>query len=273
MPDSTFSVHPTAIVDPDAELAEGVNIGPFCFVGPQVKLGPGTRLVAHATVLGPTLLGAHNVVYPYATLGAAPQDRSFNGQPTRLVVADQCVFREQVTVHRGTQKGGGVTRVGSRCLLMVGAHVAHDCQLGDDVVLTNSTTLGGHVTVASGVVCGGHVAAAPYVRLGRLCFVAGGARVERDVPPFTIAQGDRARVRALNQVGLERARVPDASRSALDRAFRMVFGNKTTLAEGLQAARKELAQDAYVHELLEFMDQTRAPQGSLRAGAPRSTSE
>ncbi len=247
-------VHPTAVVDPAAELSEGVRVGPHCYVGSQVRLGPGTQLIAHATVLGPCELGAENLIYPYATLGAAPQDRSHRGEPTLLEVGDHCVFREQVTVHRGTLKGDGVTKLGSRCLLMVGAHVAHDCVLEHDVVLTNLTTLGGHVRVGWGAVCGGQVAVAPFVRLGELCFVAGGARVERDVPPYTIAQGDRARVRALNQVGLERAQVPPASRAALQRAFRIIFAKDNPRSHGVQAVRHELGGNIYVDKLLEFLD-------------------
>lgn len=246
-------VHPTAVVESGAELANGVRVGPYCYVGAGVTLGEGTHLVAHATLLGPTRLGARNVVYPYATLGAAPQDLSYKQEPTRLLVGDECVFREQVTVHRGTLKGDGVTRIGSRCLLMVGAHVAHDCVVEDDVVITNLSTLGGHVRVGSCATLGGLVAVAPYVRLGQLCFVAGGARVERDVPPYTIAQGDRARVRALNQVGLERRAVPLPSRTALERAFRLIFGGKLPRAQGVEAARRELAHDPYVERLLAFL--------------------
>lgn len=247
-------VHPTATVEPGAELEAGVSVGPFCFVGKDVRLGARTELVAHATVLGPTELGSDNLIFPYATLGAAPQDRTFRGEPTRLVVGSDCVFREQVTVHRGTTKGTGVTLLGSRCLLMVGAHVAHDCEIADEVVLTNLTTLGGHVVVERGVVCGGQVAIAPYVRLGELCFVAGGARVEYDVPPFTIAQGDRARVRALNQVGITRASVPRESQDALKRAFKILFGTRLLRAEGLKVAERELGHDAYVAKLVAFLE-------------------
>lgn len=247
-------VHPTAVVEPGAELESGVSIGPFCFVGKDVRLGARTRLIAHATVLGPTELGPDTVIYPYATLGAAPQDRTFRGEPTRLVAGSGCVFREQVTVHRGTTKGAGVTLLGSRCLLMAGAHVAHDGELGDDVVLTNLTTLGGHVIVERGAVCGGQVAVAPYVRLGELCFVAGGARVEHDVPPFMIAQGDRARVRALNQVGLTRASVPSESQDALKQAFKIIFGKRMPRSEGRKVAERELGHDPYVARLLAFFD-------------------
>jgi UDP-N-acetylglucosamine acyltransferase len=231
-----------------------VVVGPLCYVGSDVELGPGTELVAHATVLGPCELGARNKVYPFATLGAAPQDRSYGGEATRLVVGDDCVFREQVTVHRGTQKGGGITRLGSNCLLMVAAHVAHDCQLESDVVLTNLTTLGGHVHVGQGAVCGGHVAVAPFVRLGAYCFVAGGARVERDVPPYLIAQGDRARVRGLNRVGLRRGGVPAASVEALARAHRMIYVGAATRAEGVAAAKRELFADPFVARLLRSLE-------------------
>lgn len=249
-----IDVHDSAVIEPGAELGPGVSVGPFCFVGRGVRLGARTRLIAQATVLGPTELGADTLVYPYATLGAAPQDRTYRGEPTRLVVGSGCIFREQVTVHRGTAKADGVTTIGSRCLLMVGVHVAHDCSIADDVVLTNLTTLGGHVVVEPGAICGGHVAVAPYVRLGELCFVAGGARVETNVPPFTIAQGDRARVRALNRVGLTRADVPAESHEALRRAFKLIFGQRAQRSQGIVAARAEFGHDPYVTRLLDFLE-------------------
>jgi UDP-N-acetylglucosamine acyltransferase len=231
----------------------------MCFVGAGVRLGPGTELVAHATLLGPSEFGANNKVYPYATLGADPQDRSYRGEPTRLIVGDGCTFREQVTVHRGTKKGGGVTRIGNRCLLMVGAHVAHDCLLADDIVLTNLTMLGGHVKVERGVVCGGQVAVAPYVKLGEYSFIAGGARVERDAPPYTILQGDRARVRGVNRVGLERGAVPSHSRDALVRAYKIIYSSAPTVAEGVRSVRAELAADPYVTRLLEALSRSESP--------------
>lgn len=250
-------VHPTAVVDPDATLGAGVRVGPFCFVGPGVELGAGTELVAHASVLGPARLGENNRIFPHATLGAPPQDRSWHGEATRLEIGDQNVFREQVTVHRGTEKGGGVTRIGSRSLFMVGAHVAHDCRVGDDVVMTNLATLGGHVEVQHNAVLGGLVAVAPFVRLGRSCFVAGGAKVERDVPPFTIAAGDRARVRGLNRVGLSRSGIPDASGQALGRAYRIIWRSGQPMSLGVAAARAELGDDPFVAELCAFLEQRR----------------
>jgi UDP-N-acetylglucosamine acyltransferase len=242
-------IHPSAVVDRSAKLAADTVIGPYCVVGAQVVIGAGTELDSHAIVQGPTQIGARNRIRPFCCLGGPPQDKSWQGEPTQLEIGDDNEFREQVTVHRGTTKGGGLTRIGSRCLLMVGAHVAHDCRLGDEIVLANLTTLGGHVQLGDRVVCGGQVAVAPFVRLGRACFVAGGAMVERDVPPFVIAQGDRARVRALNKVGLRRMGVPADSVRALERAFRILFRSGQPLASALIAVTSELSRDAYVAEL------------------------
>ncbi len=246
-------IHPTAVVDPGAVLADGVRVGPFCYVAADVELGAKTELIAQATVLGPARLGANNRVYPGAVLGAPPQDRTYQGEPTRLEVGDDNLFREQVTVHRGTTKGDGTTRIGSRCLIMVGSHVAHDCVIDDDVVLVNLATLGGHVRVGAGAVVGGHAAIAPFVHLGRMCFLAGGAMVEDSVPPFVIVSGDRARVRALNRVGLQRNGVPESSTRALERAFRMLYRSGQPRALALAAARAELDDDPYVAELFAFL--------------------
>ena len=248
----TVTIHPSAVVDPGARLGDGVSIGPLCYVGAGVELGPGTELVAQATVLGPCRLGAGNLVYPHATLGTPPQDRTWAGEPTELVIGDHNVFRESATVHRGTVKGGGTTRIGSECLIMVGAHVAHDCQVADGVTLTNYTSLGGHVVVGGRAVIGGHVAIAPFVRVGELCFAAGGAMIERDVPPFVIVAGDRARVRGLNRVGLARGGVPDASRLVLAKAFRMLWRAGEPLAVAARAVEAEYGADPYVRRWVEF---------------------
>jgi len=236
-------------VAPDAELGDGVAVGPFAVIEPGVTIGPGTRIEAHAVVRSGSVLGAENVVHPFAVLGGAPQDRRYTGEPTRLEIGDRNVFREHVTVHRGTVHGGGVTRVGSDGLFMVGVHVAHDATVGDAVILANDTLLGGHVTLGDHVVAGGHVAIAPFVRVGARAFLAGGAMVERDVPPFVIAAGDRARVRALNRVGIQRTGVPAASAAALERAFTAIFRKGTPRAIAAQAFRAD--PDPFVRALAE----------------------
>lgn len=280
------TVHPTALVAPGVQLGEGTNIGPYAMigrgsvlgegsclgafacvgeecslgaglrmaerssVGDHVVLGPGVELGVGALVEGPSQLGSYCQVFPGAVIGAAPQDRSFAGEPTELQVGERVIFREQVTVHRGTKKGGSITRVGSHCLLMVGVHVAHDCRIGDHVQLANLTTLGGHVVLGDHVVSGGHVAIAPFVTIGRGTFLAGGSMVEGNLPPFVIAGGDRARVRVPNRVGLARCGVPDASKKAVLAAFRALYSSRRTWLEGLAEAERRGAADPYVAELL-----------------------
>lgn len=246
-------VHETAVVAKSARLGEGVEIGPYAVVGEDVELGDGTRLIGHCVVSGPTRLGARNVVHPFAVIGAAPQDRSFAGEPTWLVAGDDNVFREHVTVHRGTAKDRGVTRIGDGALFLVGSHVAHDTTVGDRVTLTNGTLVGGHASLGANVVTGGGVAIAPFVRIGEVSFLAAGAMVERDVPPFVIAGGDRARVRALNLVGLRRTGTPDASRRALSRAFRMLFRSDEPRSLVLPVVRAELGHDPHVARLVDFL--------------------
>jgi UDP-N-acetylglucosamine acyltransferase len=264
-------IHPTARVSPKARLAEDVTIGPFCVVGDDVEIGRGARLVASCIVLGPTRIGEHNTIYPYAVLGAEPQDRSYAGEATRLEVGDHNVFREHVTVHRGTMKDRAVTTIGSQCLFMVGTHIAHDAVIGDSVTLANGTLLGGHVHVESFVTTGGRAAIAPFVRLGESSFVAAGAMVESDVPPFVIAAGDRATVRALNRVGLSRRGVPEDSQRALARAFRMVFRSGAPRSQSLPTVRQELGESPYVRRLVDFLMTSQAlGYPGLKAGAAKS---
>jgi UDP-N-acetylglucosamine acyltransferase len=247
-------VHPTSLIDPSAELDDGVFIGPFCVVGAGVSIGKNTRLISHISIQGPTHLGQRNVVHPFAALGGAPQDKGYRGEPTRLEIGDDNEIREHVTAHRGTVKSQGLTSIGNGCLLMASSHVAHDVRVHDRVILTNATLIGGHAILGDYVVCGGNCAVAPFVRVGESAFVAGGAMVERDVPPFVIAAGDRAKVRALNRVGLQRRGVPLESQTALKMAFLMIFRSPTTLADGLAKAELKLAQDPFVRRLV---DETR----------------
>jgi UDP-N-acetylglucosamine acyltransferase len=246
-------IHPTALVSSNAEIADGASVGPYCVVGDGVKIGVGTTLIGHVVVLGPSSLGEGNTVFPFAVLGADPQDRSYGGEPTRLEIGDDNVFREHVTVHRGTAKAGGVTRVGSQCLFMAGSHIAHDVRIGNAVTFANATLLGGHVSIEDYVTTGGAAAIAPFVRVGESAFVAAGAMVERDVPPFVIAQGDRARVRALNRVGLGRRAVPEASRQALEKAFRTLFRDSSVRSEAVETVARDFGEDPYVAKLVAFL--------------------
>lgn len=248
-----IEVHPTAVVDPRAKLGEGVVIGPLVVVEGDVEIGRGCRLLASCTVFGPTRLGDDNIVHPYAVLGGDPQDRSHDGQTTLLEVGARNVFREHVTVHRGTTKDRATTVIGNDNLFMAGSHIAHDVVIGDGVTLANGTLLGGHVVVGDRVTTGGRAAVAPFVRIGEGAFIAAGAMVEIDVPPFVIVAGDRARVRALNRVGLRRQGVPDVSRRALAAAFRTLFTKASPRSTALRAVPEDLARDPYVQKLVGFL--------------------
>ncbi len=213
-------IHPSAVVAGGAEIGEGCEIGPYCVVGEHVRLGPRCRLAAHVVIEGRTTIGADNRFHPFCSIGGAPQDLKYAGEPTELVIGERNTFREYVTVNIGTEGGGGVTRIGDDCLLMASAHVAHDCILGDRVVMANSAALGGHVEVEDRAVLGGLVGIHQFCRVGRLAMVAGLSGVNLDVPPFClVAGGYRPRVVGLNLVGLRRAGV---SREAIARLKRLL---------------------------------------------------
>ena len=240
-------IHPTALVDPRAEVDASAEIGPYCVVGAGVAIGAGTRLASHVVIDGPTAIGQENTIHSFAVLGGEPQHKRHRHEsgPTRLVVGDSNVVREHVTVHRGTD--GGTTTVGSHNLLMVGCHVAHDVTLGAHVTVANGVQLAGHAVVDDYATFGGLAGVAQRVRVGEGAFVAAGAMVERDVPPFVIVQGDRARVRALNKVGLRRRGVSEESIAALEQAFRAIFGSGRTVREAALGVDRE---DPYVAKLV-----------------------
>jgi UDP-N-acetylglucosamine acyltransferase len=242
-------IHPSALVDPRAEIDDAVEIGPYCVVGPGVAIGARTRLASHVVVEGPTAIGRDNAIHSFAVLGGAPQHKRDQGGPARLVVGDANVIREHVTVHRGTD--GGTTSLGSHNLLMVGCHVAHDVSLGAHATIANGVQLAGHAIVHDFATFGGLAGVAQRVRVGESAFVAAGAMVERDVPPFVIVQGDRARVRALNKVGLRRRGVSEESIAALEGAFRAIFASGRTQRE---AARDVERSDPLVAKLVEAIE-------------------
>ncbi len=246
--------HKDASIDRSAELAGDVDVGAFAVIGPGVRISEGCRIGPHAVIFGPLAMGARNRVHAFAVLGDLPQDKKAGGTPTRVEIGDDNVFREHVTVHRGTRES--VTRIGSKNLFMVGSHVAHDVTVGSSCIIANAVQLAGHVTLGDHATFGGLAGIAQFVRVGESAFVAAGAMVERDVPPFCIVQGDRARVRAINRVGLERRDVPAASIAEIERVFRAIFHAGVPRAEALRAVStsdpwaarlvEALAHDAHV---------------------------
>lgn len=197
-------IHPTVVVESGAHLGEGVKIGPYCLIGPDVVLGDGCVLHGHAVVGGRTTIGPRTEVFPFASLGLRPQDLKYRGEPSTLEIGADNVIREHVTMNPGTDGGGMVTRVGDGCLFMVGAHVAHDCQVGSQVIMANNATLAGHVQVQDFAILGGLSAVHQFVRIGRYAMVGGMTGVERDVIPFGSVMGDRARLSGINIVGMKR---------------------------------------------------------------------
>jgi UDP-N-acetylglucosamine acyltransferase len=247
-------IHPTALVDPAARIGRDVRIGPWCQVGPDVTLGAGTQLMSHVVVDGRTSIGESVTVYPFCSIGLAPQDLKYRGEPTRTDIGARTQLREHCTIHRGTVTGTGVTRIGEDCLIMAVAHVAHDCDIGDGVIIANNVVMGGHVSIGRHAVIGGSAALHQFVRIGRGAMVGGVSGVEADVIPFGSVLGNRARLAGLNLIGLKRRGYDRAQVHRLRAAFRKLFAGNGVFASRLAAVRQDFAQDALVVELLAFID-------------------
>ncbi|MCC7139095.1 MAG: acyl-ACP--UDP-N-acetylglucosamine O-acyltransferase [Planctomycetes bacterium] len=246
-------IHPTAVVDPAAELGEDVVVGPYCVIEGPVKVGAHTVLRAHVTLMGRTTLGQGNVLYPGAVLGAPPQDLKFADETTYLVVGDRNQIREHVTFHPGTAKGGGTTRVGDDGLYMVGCHVAHDGHVGNHVIMANHVLLAGHVTVGDRAILNGACAAHHFASIGRLAYVGGLSRINRDVPPFCIAEGHPMRIRGANVVGMRRAGFsPDAVERVRDAVFRVFVRHDEPARVAMERLEREHPGDPLLAELIAF---------------------
>jgi UDP-N-acetylglucosamine acyltransferase len=236
------NIHPTAQVAPGAELGDGVEVGACAVIGPDVQIGANTRVGPHAVILGPTRIGADNHIFQFASVGSAPQDKKYKGEPTRLEIGDRNVIRECVTLNRGTTKDQGVTRIGSDNLFMAYAHVAHDCQVGNQCVLANNATLGGHVHLGDWVIMGGLSAIHQFCKVGAHAFIANNAAVTRDVPPYVMAVGQPAAAHSVNSEGLKRRGFTPEQIRNIRNAFRLLYRSGLKLAD----ATSQLA--ALVHE-------------------------
>jgi UDP-N-acetylglucosamine acyltransferase len=246
-------IDPRAVISPQAQIAADVEIGPFSVIGADVVIGAGTWVGPHVVVNGPTRIGAGNKIFQFASLGDAPQDKKYQGEPTRLEIGDRNVFRESVTVNRGTILDRGVTRIGNDNLFMAYSHVAHDCRLGDQIVLANCATLGGHVEIGDWVTLGGLSAVHQYAKVGAHSFVAHNAAVTRDVPPYVMAVGRPAVPHSVNSVGLQRRGFTPAQILNIRRAYRLLYRSGLKLKAAIEELEKVAATQPEIAPFVEFI--------------------
>jgi UDP-N-acetylglucosamine acyltransferase len=247
-------IDPTAIVEDGAQIDENVSIGPYCVVGSDVSLSDGVTLASHVVVTGRSNIGANTRIYPFASIGHQPQDMKYKGEPSELTVGCNTIIREHVTMNPGTEGGGMVTRVGNNCLIMVGSHVAHDCQIGDHAILVNNATLGGHVRIDEWAIIGGLSAIHQFARIGRHAMVGGMSGVENDVIPYGSVFGNRAHLSGLNIVGLKRRGFSRDTIHALRKAYRLMFAPEGTLKERLADVSATFADNEPVMEIVDFIE-------------------
>jgi UDP-N-acetylglucosamine acyltransferase len=246
-------IHPTASVDKGAQLGEDVEIGPYCMVGPQTTIGARTRLQSHVNVEGLTEIGEDCVVHPFASLGGPPQHASHSGQVTRLIIGDRALIREYVTMNAGSSVGTGVTKIGSDCTFYTGAHVAHDCIVGDRVLLVNCATLAGHVEVADFAIINGLAGVHQFSRVGRYAFIGAGAIVVRDVIPYGTVWGNHAHLEGLNLVGLKRRGFSREQINTLRVAYRLLFADEGSFQERVEEVAETYAGAPEVMEIIDFI--------------------
>lgn len=251
-------IDPRAVVHEGAEIHPTAEVGAYAVVGPNVKVGAGTVIGPHAVVDGWTTIGEDCRIFSHSAVGFPPQDLKYKGERTTLTIGDRTMVREFASVHIGTEGGGGATRVGSDCLLMACSHVAHDCTLGDHVILANAATLAGHVTVDDWVIVGGLTAVHQFARLGEHSMIGGCSAVPMDVPPYVTASGNRAKLYGLNSVGLKRRGFEDDSVKALKRAYRVLFQSEEPMADLVEQVKQteEYRQSPEVRKLVEFIEKS-----------------
>ena len=246
-------IHNTAIIDTQAKIHKNVKVGPFSVIGANVEIEENTEIQSHVSILGNTKIGKNNKIYPFASIGNDPQDLKFQGEETKLEIGNDNKIREYVTINPGTNGGGGITKVGNNCLFMVSAHIAHDCFVGDNVILANSVPLGGHASIEDNVIIGGNSAVQQFTRVGKFAMIGGMCGVVRDIIPYGIAHGNRSKLQGLNLIGLRRKNIPNQDIMILSEAYKEIFKNEN-LTENLNNLKVELREHDLVREVLNFLE-------------------
>ena len=245
-------IHNSSVIDKQAIIGKNVKIGPYCYIGPQVKIKDNVELISHVHIEGNTIVGEDTKIFPFASIGTQPQDLKYKGESNSLEIGSKNIIREYVTINPGTEGGGSKTIIGNNCLLMIASHVAHDCNIGNDVVIANNVPLGGHVTIEDSVVIGGNSAVQQFTRIGRLAMIGGMTGVLKDVIPFGLSYGNRNYLRGINLIGLKRKKYDNKKILELDAAFKKIFSSKN-LHENLNKINGEYKENELVKEVTNFI--------------------
>jgi len=252
------NIHPTAVIDPKAELGENVDVGPYSLIAAGVRVCDGTQIQNNVTIMGPTVIGRHNRIFAYASIGQDPQDKKFHGEPESfLEIGDGNTIREYVTINRGSEFGGGHTRVGNDNWIMAYCHVAHDCQVGNKTVFANGATLAGHVNIEDGVTLGGFTAVHQYCSIGELAMTGGLTMIAQDVPPFVTASGNRVRLYGINKIGMERYGLPKEEIDAIQKAYKTFYRSRLANQEALERIENELAHSPGAQRFAKFIRESK----------------
>jgi UDP-N-acetylglucosamine acyltransferase len=246
-------IHNTAIVDKKAKISAKAIIGPYSIVGPNVEIGEGTEIQSHVNITGNTIIGSNTKIFPFASVGTNPQDLKYKGEETKLEIGINNIIREHVTINTGTDGGGGITKIGNNNLIMIGAHIAHDCMVGNNVVIANSAAIAGHAQISDDVIIGGNCGIQQFTRIGRMAMIGGMSGVSRDVIPYGLSFGNRNYLEGINLIGLRRKKVSNKEILALSEAYKEIFKTKS-LHENLANLSDALKVNTYVREVIDFIN-------------------
>ena len=247
-------IHKTAVIDPKAKIANDVKIGPYSIIGPDVEINAGTEIQSHVFITGRTKIGLNNKIYSFASVGNDPQDLKFNGEENQLIIGNNNRIREYVTINPGTKGGGGLTKIGNNCLLMISSHIAHDCFVGNGVILANNVPLGGHAHIGDGAIIGGNSAVQQFTRIGKMAMIGGMTGVLHDVIPYGLSTGNRNSLQGLNLIGLRRAKFENKDILILSEAYKKIFKDEN-LTTNLDNLSNELKKNELVLEVVNFLEQ------------------
>ena len=246
-------IHKTAIINPKASISKNVKIGPYSIIGPNVKIGENTEIQSHVSIVGQTIVGNNNKIYPFASIGNDPQDMKYKGEKTKLIIGDNNSIREYSTINPGTIQGGGVTKIGNNNLIMIGAHIAHDCILGDEIVIANNAAIAGHAEIGDNVILGGNCGVHQFTRIGKMAMVGGMTGVSRDIIPYGLSTGNRNILNGINIIGLRRKNIPNKDIISLTEAYKQIFKSEN-LTENLKNLENEFKENKLVDEVVEFIN-------------------